>query len=1120
MKQKVLLYLLLFGFINAAIAQPGRPDSAFGIKGRVTANLAPKTSYSSTATQVLTDASGNVYTVFFVNKISHIIKKLPNGSTDLTYGFSGYSSPVGILNPIAAIQPDGKIIIAGTTPKIPEQFEEDLHSDFILARFKTDGLPDESFGRHGIVTTDFNGLDDAATSISLQQDGKIILGGIATSFVNDGGNSNVYNMVISKYNTDGTPDKTFNSTGFVWAPDNYLTLTDFSTLIKVQADSKIIATRSTDEYGLVMIRFNSNGSIDNSFNLNTNLQTPDSTFIAKAVVIQTDGKIIIGGYWNWALSTDFSLYRFTNIGLSDISFGKQGHVITDFRGYPDFLNGLALQTDNKIVAVGSASNGSNNAFAVARYNANGSPDNTFDGDGKRMAFIGSYNVYPLSLSLLANNKIIAAGYNEPPAGNNIVLAKYNIDGSFDDSFHVNGTITENFKQGSTVYTSTVEQPDGKVIAAGYLFNGNDYDFLISRFNTNGSFDKSFSGDGNKTISFSNSNDYAFAVALQKDGKVIVSGQAINNNNNADFALARLNVDGTVDNSFDGDGKQTTDISTNDNGSHMLIQADGKILVGANNILLRYSATGALDPSFNGTGRLNSIIPVNDFALQSTGKIIIGGYHGFNFALARYNTNGTIDNSFSQDGLVETNLYPNVEYDGYNQYFGVGKSVAIQKDDKIILAGEAGRYERYGKAINIGVARYDKDGVPDNSFSDDGIQFVDYSVYETNYAPYSQQPQIVLQNNNAIIIKSNLYKNQPQSNSGNVMALWLGFCTTRLTAQGALDNSFGKAGYLSLNKNNILGINVINNKLYMSGHSIDAGKSGIIERYILDGDNTPPVVVITSPSNNAAFASPANITITASANDADGSIHSVKFYKGDTYIKADFTAPYSYTFSNLPSGVYTFKVKATDNIGLETYSAPITVKVNTPPVVSITSPANNAVYTAPATIAINATASDPDGSVHSVKVYKNDNYIKADFAAPYSFTLSNLQAGTYTIKVKATDNLGAETYSLVKTITVKSQALNSSINNDVMIQVDDKTSEGLQLNPNPAKNVLHVLTKDFIKDDIFSLSILSLNGTMIKQMNVNAKMQTIAVDISTLQSGTYILQLKSGIKILSKQFIKL
>jgi uncharacterized delta-60 repeat protein len=889
MKQKVLPYLLCLICINSALAQPGRLDPAFGIKGRITADLSPKTAYSATATQVLTDAGGNVYTIFFVNKISHIIKKLANGSTDITYGFSGYSSPVGIVNPIAAIQADGKIIIAGTTPKIPIQFEEDLHSDFILARFNTDGLIDESFGRHGIVTTDFNGLDDVVTSIALQLDGKIIAGGIATSFVNEGGNSNVYNMVVSKYNINGSLDETFNSTGLVWAPDNYLTLTDFPTVITLQADGKIIATRSTDEYGLIMIRFNNDGSTDNSFNLNTNLQTPDSTFIAKAVVIQTDGKIVIGGYWNWAVSTDFSLYRFTATGSGDMTFGTQGNASTDFRGYPDFLNGLALQSDNKIVAIGSASNGRNDAFAIARYNANGSPDNTFDVDGKRMTFIGSFNVYPLSLSLLSNNKIIAAGYNEPPSGNNIVLAKYNIDGSFDDTFHGNGTITENFKQGSTVYTSTIEQSDGKVIAAGYLFNGSDYDFLVSRFNTNGSFDNTFSEDGSQTISFLNSNDYAYALALQQDGKILVSGQAVNSAN-ADFALARLNVDGTIDNSFDGDGKQTTDIATNDIGSHLAIQTDGKILIGANTTLLRYSAAGALDPTFNGTGRLTSIIPVNDFALQSTGKIIIGGYRGYNFALARYNANGTIDNTFSQDGLVETNLYPDIAYDGYNRYFGTGQSVAIQKDDKIILAGEAGRTERYGTAVNIGITRYDKDGNNDNSFSGDGIQFVDYSVYETNYASYSQQPQIALQANNNIIIKSNLYENQPQSNSPNVMALPLGFGTVRLTAQGTLDNSFGKAGYLSNTKDNLLGINVINNKLYISGHSVDAGKSGIIERYILDGGNTPPVVAITSPSDNAAFASPANVTITASASDADGSVHTVKFYKGDIYIKADFTAP--------------------------------------------------------------------------------------------------------------------------------------------------------------------------------------------------------------------------------------
>lgn len=186
-------------------------------------------------------------------------------------------------------------------------------------------------------------------------------------------------------------------------------------------------------------------------------------------------------------------------------------------------------------------------------------------------------------------------------------------------------------------------------------------------------------------------------------------------------------------------------------------------------------------------------------------------------------------------------------------------------------------------------------------------------------------------------------------------------------------------------------------------------------------NTPPTVSITSPPNNSSFLAPANITINATAADANGTVSNVQFYNGTTLLGSDATAPYSYTWSSVTSGTYSITARATDNLGAVTTSTAVTVVVgsNTPPTVSITSPANNASYTAPASITINATASDANGTVSNVQFYNGTTLLGSDATAPYSYTWSSVTAGTYSITARATDNLGAVTTSTAITVVVGS-----------------------------------------------------------------------------------------------------
>ncbi|MFN3405367.1 MAG: Ig-like domain-containing protein [Cytophagaceae bacterium] len=184
--------------------------------------------------------------------------------------------------------------------------------------------------------------------------------------------------------------------------------------------------------------------------------------------------------------------------------------------------------------------------------------------------------------------------------------------------------------------------------------------------------------------------------------------------------------------------------------------------------------------------------------------------------------------------------------------------------------------------------------------------------------------------------------------------------------------------------------------------------------------TPPAVSITSPSNNATFTSPANITITANASDADGTISKVVFYNGNTVIAEDNTSPYSIVWNNVATGTYQLKAVAIDNSNLSTTSATVNISVQNPnqsPTVSITSPANNASFNAPANISFTSNASDPDGTVTRVEYFNGTTKIGEATTSPYTFNWSNVAAGTYSITARATDNSNASTTSSAITINV-------------------------------------------------------------------------------------------------------
>jgi uncharacterized delta-60 repeat protein/uncharacterized repeat protein (TIGR01451 family) len=349
-------------------------------------------------------------------------------------------------------------------------------------------------------------------------------------------------------------------------------------------------------------------------------------------------------------------------GDLDTTFDSDGLVTTDFAGSIDEAFAVAIQGDGKIVAAGFVvvSDGTND-FALARYNADGSLDTTFDGDGKVTTDFAGSSDQAFAVAIQGDGKIVAAGFAHVSGTNDFAVARYNAAGSLDTTFSGDGKVTTDFAGGHDLALDVALQGDGKIVAGGGAFVSGAEDFALARYNAAGSLDTTFDGDGKVTTDLAGGTDEADAVAIQGDGKIVAAGLAfVSGTFDFDFAVARYNADGSLDTTFDGDGKVTTDLAGSiDEAFAVAIQGDGKIVVAGRAVvsgtddfaLARYNSDGSLDTTFDTDGKVttdfaSSNEQAHGVALQGDGKIVAAGYafvSGANdFALARYQSKGTAD----------------------------------------------------------------------------------------------------------------------------------------------------------------------------------------------------------------------------------------------------------------------------------------------------------------------------------------------------------------------------------------------------------------------------------------------------------------------------------------------
>ena len=317
------------------------------------------------------------------------------------------------------------------------------------------------------------------------------------------------------------------------------------------------------------------------------------------------------------------------------------------------------------------------------------------------------------------------------------------------------------------------QSDGKVVTIGDATRtSGTADFGIARFSTNGALDSSFSGDGMTTVSFASGNFDDFhgrAIAIQPDGKIVVAGYTRNStNSDEDFAIARLNTDGSLDQSFSSDGKTTVAFdlggsaaNNGDEATAIAIQPDGKIVIvgfaetGATSTrfaVARLNADGSKDSAFGpqifsaGTGTAEI---ANDVAIQADGKIVIAGSSTINtvtgmqeLAVIRLSTAGNLDSSFDTDGRSQ--FVTGVGVSGAN-----GNSVAIQSDGKIVVGGRAIRSSGNDDFLAV---RLKTDGILDGTFQGSGYRVVAFDKGSTeNSARRDVANAVAIQGDGKIVL---------------------------------------------------------------------------------------------------------------------------------------------------------------------------------------------------------------------------------------------------------------------------------------------------------------------------------------------------------------------------------
>ena len=576
------------------------------------------------------------------------------GPLDSLFGVQGKAvidAGAGFIQPAATVfQGDGKMVALGT---FYQNNEPDYHN-FILVSYRPDGSLDTTFGDRGRTITDLKGRD-YATSLAVQKDGKIVACGYSWD--------NGYYWSLARYQTDGRPDSSFGVAGRTF------------------------------------IGFTGSANSNQVFAL-------------------PDGRIMVAGTVQYAPTMSLWTYaRFLPNGQPDPDFGGDGKL-DDLNGA---LTAAVLQDSLHFLAIGNR----NGQLVVMRHDIDGIPDPTFGDDG--LVTIAD-TTQAATVTVQPDQEILVSGYFGDYQQEQLLLARLHPDGTPDPAFGNNGVATARSPFRNLPHELSLRD-DGSIVLAGIgdtvLPYTLWYDFRLARFLADGRPDTTFGPNGSAVLARSEIYDDVVALSVRPDGNMLVTGVK-----NWNFCLTRHFPDGSLDPGFGSKGITETEFMSppsDDQAEAMAIQPDGRILVsGRSYFLLSYDAllrkpyitrllpNGAPDTTFAIAGTLRAMLPGILLAVQPDHKTVVAGHQ----ALRRFLSDGRPDTTFGQNGLTWD--YRLSEAD-----------LAVQPDGRIVLSGSSSADN--GGSFRFALARYLSDGSPDPGFGSNGLASVSFGPSSNSVA---------------------------------------------------------------------------------------------------------------------------------------------------------------------------------------------------------------------------------------------------------------------------------------------------------------------------------------------------------------------------------------------------
>ena len=650
---------------------------------------------------VLTGFNYNgVHNIFAVTRLNI------DGSFDATFGNGGIQN-IDFINNVEgysyaiAIQSDNKILVGGT------EFNYTTHTDFAIARLTTSGILDTSFGTGGTVYTPLTG-SQRATSIDIQSDGKILVGGSSDGM-----------FAAIRYNTNGVLDMTFNNTGelitSISTPTSYDPTNNKQTIKYLSTDKIVLAGTSNSNFALM--QFNSDGSADTNFGTNgITIYDAGNNENFEALLLNPDEKIIIAGY---TFYSGGAYYAGATEKIRQLQFSSTGIVESSYQlnlmNGTDKIISIIEQADGKTIALTSTKSGNqNDNVNLIKYNVDGGIDTTFGINGSILVSnIESFAPDYFKLKQQIDGKLLVSGGNTS-------IHRFNSDGSIDNGFGTNGFVDVS----TTILNAQIDfvdnifpQPDGKIFVTGEVLldsNSTTESLVLLKLNSDGTLDTTFGTNGYATTRFNyfglDSDEFAKEIYIQSDFKIVVS-TGINTAYGFSpvdniFGITRFDANGVLDTTFGTNG-YIINTDSKSFATELLGYSDDKFIINYNSsnttgATAKYNADGSFDNSFGINGMITDTVFYNDMILQLDGKIVKGGTYNNQFYITRFNSNGDIDTTFGTNGSLITPI---------SYYSNINKLLNLQ-NGKIL----AGGYSFNGTNQVFAQARYTFDnlGITNNA----------------------------------------------------------------------------------------------------------------------------------------------------------------------------------------------------------------------------------------------------------------------------------------------------------------------------------------------------------------------------------------------------------------------